>query len=121
MPGLADRGSPTRVMPGFWCSCGGTDMRLKCGLFSLIFLLLTGCAATRSGLQREAAVQAAATNAVQVIRDVGAQYLPPPWGGLAEGAAGALAAGLALWGRSIHRRVGALNGGAGSPPPSRPV
>ena len=83
-------------------------------------LLLTACAHTEEGIQRERLVYQGASNTVETVRQA-LPYVPPPANGILEGVVAVGGALLALWATHLHRSLTELrNGKSGPPPPASP-
>ncbi len=91
-------------------------------------LVLSSCASTPNGIQRELVLYQAATNGLATAQAIG-PYAPAPASQVLEGVLAIAGAGLALWASHLHRSVRALENGAGKgngngagagPPPVSP-
>ena len=79
-------------------------------------LVLSSCATTRKGLDREQQLYLVTSNAVSGITAL-TPFVPAPFGTLLEGATAVGGALLAVWASHLHRSVRALENG----PPKRPA
>jgi hypothetical protein len=88
---------------------------------ALVGLLSTvSCAHTEPGLQREATLYLATSNAATSLQQI-LPYVPPPTNSLLEGVLAVGGALLALWATHLHRSLTELrNGKSGPPPPASP-
>jgi hypothetical protein len=89
-------------------------------------VVLSGCAHTQQGLDRETALYLATSNTVASARSI-APYLPAPTNQVVEGFLAAGGALLALWATHLQRTVrdirsqGGQTAGADASPPARPT
>jgi hypothetical protein len=98
---------------------------LACLALSLALMVaLGGCASSRQGLVKEIAAVESATNRVAQVGNAVTPFIPAPYVPLADALLGAATAGLALWGRTLHKRLDALDGQTAqgpSLPPATPL
>ena len=79
-------------------------------LAAIALAVLSGCASTLDGLQREQRLYSAGTNIVGTLQGV-SPYLPQPAGYLAEAVLGAAAALLAAWNAHQQAQIRKLRNG----------
>jgi len=80
-------------------------------------VLVSGCASTPAGLNREQALYQAGTNVVATIREV-VPYLPGPAGTGVEAILGLATAALAAWNTHQHVQIKQLKNGNGKAAPA---
>lgn len=85
---------------------------MRSGFFLLSAVILTSCASTPAGLEREQAVYRAATNTVSVIDRYVVPVTPEPYRGAAELLIGLVGAGLAAWNLHQQKAIKRLQNGA---------
>ena len=73
-------------------------------------LLLTACAHTEEGIQRERLVYQGASNTVETVRQA-LPYVPPPANGILEGVVAIGGALLALWATHLQRSLNDVRNG----------
>ena len=81
--------------------------------------MLSSCASTPKGLNREQQLYLSTSNAIVAVREL-VPYAPPPLSGIAEGALALGGALMAVWASHLHRSLrdiqnGAKNGTASAP------
>ena len=74
----------------------------------LLTMLLTGCAQTAPGLQREVSLYQSSTNGLAWVTSNLVPLVPTPYNGLVTIATGLCGSLLAAWNLSQHRRINAL-------------
>ena len=80
-------------------------------------LLLTACASTEAGVQRETRLYLTSSNAVENIRQL-VPYVPPPANSILEGVLAVGGALLALWATHLHRSLNEVRNGQPAKPAS---
>lgn len=71
--------------------------------------MLGGCTSSPRVVERQQSFITGATNVVQLVQRDVVPILPSPYSGLVEGGAAVAAAALALWMKSLHSKVAALD------------
>jgi hypothetical protein len=89
---------------------------LACGVLSCILLLTAGslvlssCATTQKGLDREEKIYLTTSNGLVTLKSA-VPYVPPPYNGLLEGVLAIGGALMAVWASHLHRSMRDLQDG----------